>query len=175
MHEKEVEENNFKSKHEEYFSWWLEELLDRKIVFEAFYEPKSYLLSNKLIKLNEKNKTKILLQEHKYTPDFEFQIYPEYIHLFNKMDFIISNDNLCVIEIKPKYNMNNMNRLFSVNQKWVWEKYGIYVQKIIVDDLFENTFIPKRYLKTDKLTKDRLIKYKYNLVDDYINANKDIN
>jgi hypothetical protein len=175
MHE--VEKFDFKSKHEEYFYWWLLELIDREIISEANYEPHSYLLSEKLVMFSDKKKPKILLQEHKYTPDFTFKIVEKYSQILEKMGFIKnSEDNSVIIEIKPKFNMNNMNRLFSVNQKWVWSKYGIFVQKIVVDDLFEETFVPKRYIKTDKNLKNRVIKYDYKLIDDYLNhINKEIN
>lgn len=166
---KEVE---FKSNHEKYFSWWLDELMEVGIIDNYDYEPTSYELSDKVVyqvldnKGKQKNKT--LLEEHCYTPDFIINWNNNKLNVANKIGILYDNKCESVIEIKPPFNMNNMTRLFIINQKWVYEKYKIYVQKVVVDDIFSKTFIPKRYLKTDKSNKLRKINYKHMLIDKYI-------
>jgi len=48
------------------------------------------------------------------------------------------------IEVKPKFDRNNMTRIFTQRtQPWVHQLFGIYVQLIKPIDLFKKTFIPK--------------------------------
>jgi len=53
-----------------------------------------------------------------------------------------------------------MTRLAKINIKWVWDKYGVFVNIIIPEKHFDKTFTPKRFLTTDKSGKPRKIKYK---------------
>jgi len=46
------------------------------------------------------------------------------------------------------WDQNNMERLFKVNQKWMWQKHGVYVNLVKPQDLFQRTFTPKEYLRT---------------------------
>jgi len=63
------------------------------------------------------------------------------------------------IEIKPMFDQNNMERLFKVNQKWMWQKHRIYVNLIKCPELFAKTFTPTEYLTTPS-GKKRMIKWK---------------
>jgi hypothetical protein len=46
------------------------------------------------------------------------------------------------------FDQNNMERLFKVNQKWMWQKHGIFVNLIKPQELFQKTFTPAEYLRT---------------------------
>lgn len=64
------------------------------------------------------------------------------------------------IEVKPSFDQNNMTRLAVLNQKWVFEKFGLFINIVIPEKLFAKTFTPKRYLTCDKSSVKRKIKYK---------------
>jgi len=72
------------------------------------------------------------------------------------------------IKAPPGYGGNNSSdQGFAVKQKWMWEKYKIYINKVYNYPnksvkvgkiyLWLTTFTPARFFKTDKLTKDRTI------------------
>lgn len=50
------------------------------------------------------------------------------------------------IEIKPLFDQNNMTRLAKTNIKWVFDKYGEFVNLVIPEKLFNKTFTPMRFL-----------------------------
>lgn len=140
---------NYRSKEEDYFSWWLDDLAEKGFIKSALYEPHQYLLSDKVPGL---------LRKHVYTPDWiiEFTTVPDFMkqfHIVNKM---------WVVDIKGSFNgaRNTSAITFPLNQKWMYQRYGIYVDKIIPKELFENTFTPKRYLKTDGGDRERKINWK---------------
>lgn len=183
----------FDSKEELYFSWYLEELMEAGYLKSWEYQPASFILSNKVtvkkIKIGKKNNTiveKTILQPHEYTADFKLYWDNKAKNLFfidifeesenKKIPFLAqkaeNGEYFSIVDVKSNFNMQNMNRLFSVNQKWMWDKYNIYIQKIIPIGkkcLFSETFTPKRFLKTDKTEKDRKINYNVILLLDYIN------
>ena len=196
---------DFASKEEEYFYWWLDELIERNIVAAFKYQPKPFILSDPVsISYQKQLKTKVktvdisFLQDHTYQADFLFYWNPEYhgrifigyedlldCHI-NKYPLIanFSNQKKCyysVVDVKGTYNQNDAWRRFSIEQKWVFQKYGIYVQKIITHPqvtkegkmipttaLFPNTFVPKRFLLTDKSEAKRKINYDTTSIKVYI-------
>ena len=132
---------NFDSKDELYFSYWLEELDEFILGWESHPDPFKLfdglsIIKQVQLKTKVKQVEKTLLQPHVYTPDFFINV----THNFPFKKHIISN----YIEIKPKFDRYNMTRLFHINQKWVFDKFGIYVQQIIVDTLFKQTFVPRK-------------------------------
>lgn len=174
----------FDSKEELYFSWYLDEL--KKAGYIQIYEsqPESYVLSppiyfeyNKRLKTKTKTIVKKLAQEHIYSPDFSiwwsqrargiFFYNIEYRSDLKAIPFVANNQE-SVVEIKPIFDQNNMTRLFTINQKWVYQKYSTYIQKIIPVKLFERTFTPQKYLLTDKTNKQRKLKYQPRTLNDFI-------
>ncbi len=71
------------------------------------------------------------------------------------------------IEIKPMFDQNNMERLFKVNQKWMWQKHGIFVNLIKPQELFQRTFTPKEYLVTPT-GKPRKLNWKPKSIFDFL-------
>lgn len=136
----------FDSKDEEFFSYWLEELEEYIWSWEAHPAPFKLfdgLVIKQEVQLRTKTKivSKTLLQSHVYTPDFTIltKINENYFdRLFTKIAGRV------YIEIKPKFDKYNMTRLFHLNQKWVYDKYGIFVNQVVVDTLFKQTFVPKK-------------------------------
>ena len=168
------------SKLEDYFTWYLEELEAAGYVTEWTPQPRSYLLADKATYVWEKQlKTKIKdveamipeLSEHIYTPDFEIvwakkarDVFHTNLYSGKKAlvdcpfisDFEIKPlEDVSLIEIKPPKDRYNMIRVFGLNQRWMWQRHGIYVQKVVPDWLFKDSFVPERYLFCDVRTSQR--------------------
>jgi len=180
----------FDSNEEKYFSWYLDELKEAGFVEKYEAQPESYVLAepvsysyNKYLKTKVKHIGKALIQKHIYTADFK--IYWAYkargIFFYNILDekdltkipFVTVHSNYTLIEIKPCFDRNNMTRLFTINQKWLYKEHSIYAEKIIVDKkngkgLFPDTFTPAGYLLTDKTNKPRKLKYEPRSLNQYL-------
>jgi len=208
-----TEKNRFESKEELWVSYYFDELLKAGFIVDWKYQPKTYILFESLSyswikKLPTKNKIQSsnILQRHEYTPDFMIVWNESARHLFfnstedkinlKGIHFIAhTGNNLSVIDVKPQFDMQNMTRLFIINQKWMMDKYGLYVQKIIptkelkhyhkIDNkgknvyshstwsgIFPKTFTPERYFFTDVSMKPRKINYKAIRLNDYLELMK---
>ncbi len=156
----------FDSDDEKFFSYWLEELEEEGLIRGWELHPTSFrlfegLTVEKNIQLKTKTKTveKTLLQPHIYTADFIIR---------GKSDFLDSVftrsglEQYYYVEVKPPFDRYNMTRLFHVNQKWVYEKFGIYVNQVIINTLFKQTFVPVKcaFLKNGKGRNKRFINCK---------------
>ena len=136
-----------KSNEEKFFSYWLEELKESGINIDWRYEPDSFILSEKITfpyqKTMKSGKSKIiekhLLNPHVYTPDFmiidKSQILKDLFH---------SNSEFIWIDTKGTWANRGATQEFSINQKWIYQKHGIYVNKVIPEKLFFKTFAPKK-------------------------------
>ena len=174
---------HFDSKDEIWFKWYLDELVDAGFIKAVVYQPNGYILSaSKQYPIHVQLKTKIkivkrtLLKGHIYTPDFKIiwsktakGIFYQEIYGREKLEApFIAYDGISVIEVKPNFDMNNMTRLFTINQKWTMEKHGVYVQAIQLtpktkggkitahkNAIFNTSFCPERFRWTDKSLKAR--------------------
>jgi hypothetical protein len=182
-------EREYASKEELYFSWYLDELKEAGYIQQYEFEPELFVLSHKVVhdwikplKTKDKDMETTLLREHVYTPDFEV-MWEEKAHNvfftkstdntnFKNHPFYVDNVNsdypYMYIEIKPIFDQNNMTRLFSINQKWMYEEHGEYINLIKVPDIFKKTFTPKRYLTTDISGKPRKINWEIKTLDGYV-------
>lgn len=209
-----AEKNKYESTEELWISYYLDELLTAGFITYWKYQPKTYTLFEPFTyewknELTKKNKTKAsaLIRGHEYTPDFIMVWHEKARYLFfNSIEdkinlkganFIAhSGNNLSVIDVKPQFDMQNMTRLFTINQKWMMDKFGLYVQKIIPvketkhyhkignkdkkvfshstwSGIFPNTFTPERYFFTDVSMKPRKIKYKPISLNEYLKIKKE--
>ena len=180
----------YDSPEELYVSWYLDELEEAGYVERYLHQPKSLELSDKktfpwekVLKTKRKQMSSTLLQGHIYTPDFSVTWEESAEELFFKSIFFARNNVKGImfanwpndafnfysyIEVKPIFDRNNMTRLFTINQKWVYDKYGIYVQKIIPQKLFKDTFTPQRYLSTDSGKQKRKLNFAPRTLAEYI-------
>ena len=78
----------------------------------------------------------------------------------------MDNDYFSYIDVKGLFDRNKSNSTFSIIQKVLFSEKGIYAQKIVPEKLFERTFTPKKYLKTDKSGKPRKIKWEVKLLEE---------
>lgn len=195
MLQKELEE--FDSKEEWYFTWWLNELKKHNVVLDYTCQPKAFDLSSPIIldnykqlKTKKKEHKKKLLEGHIYTCDFrivwnqkslnflhkdvnggiEFGL-DKSIYLYSQME---NNERVSYIETKGEFDFANMTRLATINIKWVYEKYGIYVNLVKIgkkrNSFFDKTFTPERFLLTDKLKGKRILKYEPKNLQDLVQS-----
>lgn len=146
----------FKSEEELEFYHWLVEAKDYGFVKEFSYEPKSYDLSPKqTIEVEKKLKTKTKIVEkhlfhpHEYTPDFIFTPDEKWSLLEGK-DKLIASSGEFVIDVKGTFQKHDGSRSFSINQKWVYDKHGVYVNKLIPKKFFKLTWVPEKCRFTPK-------------------------
>lgn len=178
----------YESNEELYFLYWCEELIKNKIILPNIERGKTFVLSEpaleqiEIIKQFKKGVKKLIkykkfLREHVYTNDFTIYIREDKIDLFNFKyagNKIVNEISYLKVyfEIKPFYDQNNMTRIFSINQKWVFDKYGQFINLFIPEKQFINTFFPKKYLytKTGKTKNTQLLNElsTIKLIDDFL-------
>ena len=110
----------------------------------------------KITKLKTKTKTEkkfhTFLRPSEYTADFsvKWTIYgwikfvndPNNPYDKNKIFFTRLSDVAMLIEVKPSFDQYNMERLFVLNQKFIWDKYKVFVNLVEPIELFKKTFMP---------------------------------
>lgn len=173
---------------------WLFELKNQGFI-RSIKRAESYLLCDSLVnnyaeqttkKVSSVPKTQTLLHGHSYTPEFEVVWdYDKARDIFlwdhrssTKFDKIFigekifgyTRDFVTCIEVKPSFDQNNMERLFKLNQKWMWEKHKIFVNLVKVQELFPKTFTPKAY-HTTPTGRVRLMKWKPKTLFNFLNNN----
>jgi len=184
----------FDSEEERLFFLYVKELKQEGFVKEFSFHNKEFVLSEvvkfswkKFLKTKEKDVETTLLHPHVYTPDFHIEWNPKaygifycYIddeHKFGKIPFINNIDNNgdnigSYVEVKPAFDMNNMTRLFTINQKWMFQEYMIYIQKVIPIGkntcLFAKTFVPQESMFTPKTKKPKKYKFETKSLNEFI-------
>lgn len=200
-------EEKFDSKEELYFKWFVEELLAYGVISSYKYHPKPFLLSSAAdfevhSKLKPANKPRVLslFQDHEYTADWILNWTPKLRGILWEPISAIHYENIkyfpflanykkelslyySVVDIKGTFTgLHNTTAVtFPLNQKWVWSKYNIYVNKVVThprvtkhgknvpsNALFLTTFVPERFLLTDRDMTERLIHYKKRSVAQYM-------
>ena len=149
----------YDSKEEEHFAAWLQEAESADLVYEIKYHPMPFLLSKrqtipvvKVLKTKTKIVEKFLLHPHSYTPDFSF-IISEKLE-----DYFFVKSEICYVDVKGGFSRFNDAKPFSINQKWVYSDYGIYINKVVPEKLFTKTWVPKDCRLTPAL-KNTIKKY----------------
>jgi hypothetical protein len=196
----------YDSAEELYFSWYLDELLAAGYIKSWKYQPKPFIITkpvkcyySKQLKTKSKIVEATLFQGYSYTADFLITWLTRSEHIFYQVIFnngAISSkpgdvpfiaqvgentgNIISVVDVKGTYNQNDAYSRFSKDQKLVWDKYKIYVQKIITapavskkgvvkpkDALFTTTFMPNnyRFTPTGKL---RLIRFPHKTLEEFV-------
>lgn len=132
-------DKEYRSREEIEFAIWLVEAINAKIVVKADYEPKTFLLSE-----SQWRGTKFLLSKQVYTPDW----YVEFTENINSFDHgLVLNDLKGWFDIKGTYSrgfINSTAYTFPVIQKWLYQKEGVFVNKLISRDLMASGKITRR-------------------------------
>lgn len=137
---------------------WVLELYEMGVLINYIYQPSEFQLTDKVTYVpyfnNPKKKARSLLQSHEYTADFVLMFKLEWGEKLSEFFKISENminfkDNMIVIyiDIKGAFQRNGGARTFSINQKEVYDKYKIYVQKVVPAELFKTLGVPMRCLK----------------------------
>lgn len=172
-----IEEDNFDSDEERYMYAWLLKMKELGLVLKIKHHPMPFVLSSKQygkhITTNKKGEVKekpvFLLHDHSYEYDFKMLLNPIFegiafctIDNYSSKLPIVANRRpngsiVWTIDVKPDFERDHgSNTRFPLNQKWVMERWGVYVQKIIPLDsilngklvkagFFHKTFTPDNY------------------------------
>lgn len=169
---------DFDSLEELAFLQWAQEL-KRAGYITSIERSESFLLCDAMtigyaeqLKTKSKPMQQTILHGHSYTPEFRIRWsdkardkFVEIIGGTKKFEKLFLGVPCefggyeTYIEIKPLWDQNNMERLFKVNQKWMWDKHHIFVNLVKCPELFPKTFTPTEYLTTPSGFK-RKIKWK---------------
>ena len=108
------------------------------------------------------------LNPHKYTADFVITPNDKYINWLNDQQLIESIDGKYWIDIKGTFQKFDGARSFSINRKWMYDKFNIYINEITPKKFFPLTFVPKLAKITPKTNKPRKMYEKCKTIDQII-------
>lgn len=192
MRNKTNTQSQFDSDEEMYAFWYFSELKEAGFIKEIQLHPKSFDLSKpvrstyvKQMATKDKVVEEELMKGHIYTADLLVIWDPkgkglifDTIHggaRFKERSsikkFVARHEGeeyVSIVEVKPSFDQNNMTRLAKINQKWVWHQFGYFVNIMIPQKWFKNTFTPKRFLFTNKSGKPRKIDFKVVKLKEFI-------
>lgn len=141
----------FASREEIDFYLWCEEAKTAGIIARWSYQPRTFELAP-AVKIPEqvRMKTKVktverhLLNDCRYTPDF-LLLPGERWHLVGKT--LYGTGGSIWIDVKGTFaGQYNDGVKFSLLQKWTYDKWRVYINKVIPVHFFEATFVPHRAL-----------------------------
>lgn len=172
----------FDSNEEKEFYIWMREAISHNLIEPVWgYQPRTFELFDKTtvpvvktMKTKLKTVDKHLLHSHTYDPDFRLRFTQkmrdligsdEYPYSFVGFKFIKTDVDI-YIDIKGTFNKNK--RSFSIDQKWIYECYGIYVHEIVPTKLFKATWCPEELRWTPKTKKPRAKYYDLPVITDFI-------
>jgi len=178
---------NWDSNEEMYYSWYLDELRDAGFILD--YKPQyifqlsgdvNHSYTKPMKRVDDKEIVYSLMKGHIYTTDFVIRWTEKAKGIFyedlldpppntplTKAHYVVQ-DGIGYVEIKPKFDFKNMTRLVKLNIKWVWNLHSKYVQIVVPEEMFKETFTPQRFLLTDKDMRKRTIKFKTRTLDEFL-------
>jgi hypothetical protein len=161
----------FDSKEEIEFYQWCEEAELNNLIESFEYQPKEFILSEKKTqKVKKPLKTKVkwvdkhLLHPHIYTADFKIVPKDKSYDWLNK-HLVVSVDGHFWIDVKGAFQLYDGARSFSINQKWIYDKFHVYINKVVPKKFFSLTFAPQNARFTPKTNKKRKIYEKCKTID----------
>lgn len=167
----------FDSKEEIYFYWWLKELEEIGVITNI-KKANTIRLEEPLISCKHE-----LLPAIDYTADYYFEVIKDsdYFQDFNyitispkarKKKALIyqieksTGKKVCIVEVKADFDNRDKTREVNIKRKWIYSRFNIFVELVKVPKIFEQTFLPKRFLQTDMGTLNRKINFTYQLLND---------
>lgn len=149
---------------EEWEFWnWLLEAEKHELVSDIEYHSKTFILSEKIeypkvIHLKTKDKIiyPTLLNGCTYTPDFQFKIHSDVIREHIKKLHTVVYDKV-IVDTKGSFgsSKNTAHATFPIKAKWMFQKHGLYIEKVVPGKLFKKTWVPEaaRYTEKKKIVK----------------------
>lgn len=182
------------SDEEKYFAAWLDEAMKEELVEGYTHQPIPFKLSPEIAFPEKKGKKEIknlLLNDHEYKADFKIH-WGQKAFDIKLVKFIGDNEAeglfecqmfkekpISVVDVKGSFGQNKNDQRFPLNQKWVYDKYKIYVQKIVPFGsgamkkcLFHKTWTPNAYaFRNRRDGKGHLTVYvdTVRMIDEYLN------
>lgn len=156
----------FDSTEEIEFYQWCEEAKNAGLILDFVYQPEKYILSNKRVELTGE----LILNPHVYTADFQIYRSSGVFDSVLKKSFIGSSVQFFMIDIKGFASLYDDGRTFKINQKWMYDKYGVYVNKVIPEEFFNETWVPVQARYTAKTKKEKKKYLKFRSINDFLNA-----
>jgi len=151
-----IDREKHDSDEEYWFSLWCRDAADAGILEKWGHHPRPLILSEvakhtvpKQLKTKIRYDERTLLQGAHYTADHIIKT--KYTNnLWNGL--VASPDGLFWIDVKPSFSKFNDAKYFSLVRKWVYDKHGIYINKLIPQKFFAKTFCPEelRFGKSGK-------------------------
>lgn len=136
------------------------EAVQLSVLNDFSYQPCSFDLSEPVDYVDVYGKTRCLFRDHIYSPDFCFMIDPNR-NLDISKEFKIQQNDLSAsqlsvyVDVKGTFAGHDGGRSFSLNQKWTWQKFGVYVYKLVPKIFFSKFGCPANSFKSKKTNKPR--------------------
>ena len=149
----------FDSEEEGEFYSWCVEARKHGYLEEFEYHPRTYELTPRASMMVEKKlKTKVkvvekfLFHPHSYTPDFDLKPTEKLEKLSHGL---LKTGDIYIIDVKGSFSPYHDDKSFSINQKMMFQKYNLIVNKLVPKKFFKNTWVPVgcRLTKTGKIRK----------------------
>lgn len=158
--EPQMKRQYFDSDEEWHIHNWLHEAEAYGLVRDIVYQPGPFELAPrasvkvlKQLKTKTKEVDKFLFHPHTYTPDFAFtRVHDALTGVFVHPQASLYGRRV-TIDVKGGFNRFGDQKQFAINQKWMWQKFGIYVEKIVPEKLFKKTWVPEVCRLTPKQKK----------------------
>lgn len=124
------------------FMKWLQEAKELGMVLSFEHQPAPFILSEE-VRLKGMAGTKTIWP-HTYTPDFLVHFHPEAPKLL-KSNRVVLQGNMVFIDTKGTFAnpYTGGERAFTINRKWVWKEYKVWVEKVVPKQWFQKTFVPE--------------------------------
>ncbi len=189
-------DNTTDSKEEEYFIWYLEELMEADYITKWSRAETITLSENVPVwyvkpmkKGPDKPVSRILMQDAKYTPDFEVTWHPRACGIFYERPglhpttakglrpapfTVLDDKGKSLLEIKGGFIQHSQGLQYSILAKWTYAVTGRYVQRVQVSSksgsIFDKTFCPARFQLTDKTCKSRAMGFRPKTLKQFVNT-----
>jgi len=149
--------DDFDSWDEHQFYLWILDGKELGLIEEAKFYPTPFVLSEEQRWTKEVQlKTKIryddkkLLGERVYTADAIIRFSVLFSVLFPGYELHRDKETLNTFtawfdvkpSVNPKYLKYSSGKTFPLNQKWVYQKYGVYINRVMMKVLFHKTWCP---------------------------------
>lgn len=140
----------FDSLDEVLFYRWLKEAKQAEFI-KDFQKCDTFTLSDKVMKINAKNKEVMLQKDITYTPDFKLFFVPQNkaTEFSKSIDMPINyrGNGILFIDVKGSSQKNMRSKstsatTFPIKRAWLYQKTGIWVHKVLVDEWFKLTWCP---------------------------------
>ena len=154
---------------------WLLEAQKLGLIVDWEYQPDSIGLFQSVNYINVDNKSRCLFRDHVYSPDFKIQFDPSKCTILAR-EFKLTKEQAqqskfeIVVDVKGTF--NKTERAFSLNQKWVYQKTGIYVYKLVPKEFFKKAGCPKACFITRKTGKKRKVYAGYKSISQIFGLSK---